>query len=114
MAETRIRALHLPKEINHVRDPSCHFRSRRRYSRPRTACMVKLHCCGLFNRDRHHWSDLTFHRGYTMKLNLSLHNMEPALALTAGILILIMPQLLNFIVAIYLIVVGVVGLSSKQ
>jgi len=34
----------------------------------------------------------------------------PALALVAGILILIRPQLLNNIVAIYLIVVGVLGL----
>ncbi len=36
----------------------------------------------------------------------------PALvALIAGILILIMPRLLNFIVAIYLIVVGLIGLG---
>ena len=34
----------------------------------------------------------------------------PLLALLAGILILIRPKLLAFIVAIYLIVVGVVGL----
>lgn len=32
-------------------------------------------------------------------------------ALIAGILILIMPRLLNFIVAIYLIVVGLIGLG---
>lgn len=31
--------------------------------------------------------------------------------LIAGILILIMPRLLNFIVAIYLIVIGIVGLG---
>ncbi len=36
----------------------------------------------------------------------------PALvALIAGILILIMPRLLNFIVAIYLIIVGLIGLG---
>jgi DUF3096 family protein len=34
----------------------------------------------------------------------------PLVALIAGILILIMPRLLNYIVAIYLIVVGVLGL----
>jgi len=34
----------------------------------------------------------------------------PGLALLAGILILIMPRLLNFIVAIYLIFIGIVGL----
>ena len=32
-------------------------------------------------------------------------------ALIAGILILIMPRLLNFIVAIYLIVIGLVGMG---
>lgn len=32
-------------------------------------------------------------------------------ALIAGILILIMPRLLNFIVAIYLIIIGLVGLG---
>lgn len=31
-------------------------------------------------------------------------------ALIAGILILIMPRLLNFIVAIYLIIIGLIGL----
>ena len=35
--------------------------------------------------------------------------LQPLLALLAGILILIRPKLLAFIVAIYLIVVGVLG-----
>jgi hypothetical protein len=35
---------------------------------------------------------------------------HPVLALVAGILILIFPRLLNYIVAIYLIVAGLVGL----
>ncbi|HTX24305.1 MAG TPA: DUF3096 domain-containing protein [Steroidobacteraceae bacterium] len=34
----------------------------------------------------------------------------PLAALIAGILILVMPRLLNYIVAIYLIVIGVLGL----
>ena len=34
----------------------------------------------------------------------------PLIALIAGVLILIVPRLLNYIVAIYLIVVGVLGL----
>ena len=38
-------------------------------------------------------------------------HLQPLVALIAGILILIMPRLLNFIVAIYLIVVGVTGLG---
>ncbi|KAB0676803.1 DUF3096 domain-containing protein [Aureimonas leprariae] len=39
---------------------------------------------------------------------------QPLVALVAGILILIAPRLLNYIVAIYLIVVGVVGLFGRQ
>lgn len=35
---------------------------------------------------------------------------QPILSLIAGIFILIFPRLLNFIVAIYLIVAGIVGL----
>jgi hypothetical protein len=36
--------------------------------------------------------------------------LQPLLALAAGILILIMPRLLNIIVAVYLILYGIVGL----
>ena len=38
----------------------------------------------------------------------------PLIALIAGILILIMPRLLNYIVAIYLILVGVLGLFGSR
>lgn len=38
----------------------------------------------------------------------------PLVSLIAGILILVMPRLLNFIVAIYLIVIGVVGLVGTR
>ena len=36
--------------------------------------------------------------------------LQPIVALIAGILILLMPRLLNFIVAIYLILIGIAGL----
>ena len=42
-----------------------------------------------------------------MTVHISL---MPLLSLIAGILILVMPRLLNYIVAIYLIAVGVLGL----
>ncbi len=42
-----------------------------------------------------------------MNLNLTI---GPLVSLIAGILILIMPRLLNYIVAIYLIVIGLLGL----
>ena len=38
-------------------------------------------------------------------------NLQPIVALIAGILILIIPRLLNIIVAIYLILVGIMGLG---
>ena len=41
---------------------------------------------------------------------MSLVVLQPVVALVAGILILIVPRLLNYIVAIYLIVVGILGL----
>lgn len=36
--------------------------------------------------------------------------MQPVIALLAGLLILIVPRVLNYIVAFYLILVGVLGL----
>ena len=42
-----------------------------------------------------------------MNLTLSL---APIVSLLAGILILIVPRLLNYIVAIYLILIGLIGL----
>ncbi len=42
-----------------------------------------------------------------LHLNLSI---APLVALLAGILILVMPRLLNYIVALYLIITGLLGL----
>ena len=39
-------------------------------------------------------------------------HITPIVALIAGILILIIPRLLNLVVAIYLIVVGLTGLNA--
>ena len=45
---------------------------------------------------------------------MNLHvTIGPVIALIAGILILVMPRLLNYIVAIYLIVTGVLGLAGS-
>jgi hypothetical protein len=38
--------------------------------------------------------------------------LQPLIALVAGILILMVPRLLNYIVAVYLILVGIAGLSG--
>lgn len=42
-------------------------------------------------------------------MNISL-SLAPIVALIAGILILIMPRLLNYIVAFYLIIIGLIGI----
>ncbi|MGA2707164.1 MAG: DUF3096 domain-containing protein [Steroidobacteraceae bacterium] len=42
-----------------------------------------------------------------MNMTLSL---APIVALIAGVLILVVPRLLNYIVAIYLIITGLIGL----
>jgi hypothetical protein len=42
-----------------------------------------------------------------MNINLTL---GPLISLIAGILILLVPKLLNYIVAIYLIIIGVIGI----
>jgi len=39
---------------------------------------------------------------------------QPIVALLAGILILIMPRLLSYIVAVYLIVIGILGLTHGK
>lgn len=49
-----------------------------------------------------------FSRAALMTINVV--TLQPLIALIAGILILIVPRLLNYIVAIYLIIIGVAGL----
>ena len=44
-------------------------------------------------------------------MNITL-GLTPLVSLIAGILILIVPRLLNYIVALYLIVIGVIGLAG--
>jgi len=47
------------------------------------------------------------------RMKTKWRRIEPVVALVAGILILIMPELLNIIVAVYLIVVGALGLAQR-
>ncbi|MEI7805368.1 MAG: DUF3096 domain-containing protein [Hyphomicrobiales bacterium] len=42
---------------------------------------------------------------------IGIAHLQPIVALIAGILILIIPRLLNIIVAVYLIFIGVMGLG---
>jgi len=45
-------------------------------------------------------------------MQLTAAHIAPLTAIIAGILILIIPRLLNYIVAIYLILIGLVGLNA--
>jgi hypothetical protein len=45
-------------------------------------------------------------------MTLTAEHLSPIVALIAGILILILPSLLNYVVAIYLIVTGLIGLNG--
>ena len=44
-------------------------------------------------------------------MTITAAHISPIIALIAGVLILIMPRFLNFIVAIYLIIIGLAGLG---
>ena len=44
-------------------------------------------------------------------MTLGVAHIQPIIALIAGVLILLMPRILNYVVAIYLIVTGVMGLG---
>ena len=52
-----------------------------------------------------------YFRSIYWEINHMPFDLQPAVALIAGILILLIPRLLNFIVAIYLIIIGVNGLA---
>lgn len=47
-------------------------------------------------------------------MTITAAHIPAIVALIAGILILVMPRLLNFIVAIYLICVGLIGLGALR
>ena len=83
----RVTAVHTPRSS--ARDPSSW---RRTGLRPRP----------VRRDDGAPWS-------YAMTINMV--HLSPIISILAGILILIMPRLLNYIVAIYLIVVGIIGLG---
>jgi hypothetical protein len=42
---------------------------------------------------------------------IGVAHLQPLVALLAGVLILLVPRILNYVIAIYLIVVGIMGLG---
>ncbi len=45
-----------------------------------------------------------------MELTLGADTFQPLVALLAGVLILIVPRILNYVIALYLFLIGVLGL----
>ena len=45
-----------------------------------------------------------------MHIDINVLTLQPLIALIFGILILIVPRILNYLIAIYLILVGILGL----
>ena len=43
-------------------------------------------------------------------MTVSIAHLQPIVAIVAGVLILLVPRILNYVVAIYLILVGLLGL----
>lgn len=76
-----------------------------RIKRLRAPCWTSAIGSGISFRARPHYKE------YIMHLTVAL---GPLISLIAGILILIMPRLLNYIVAIYLIVIGLIGLFGPS
>jgi hypothetical protein len=42
---------------------------------------------------------------------IGVAHLQPIVALLAGIIILLAPRILNYVIAIYLIVIGIIGLG---
>ena len=53
---------------------------------------------------------MRFYRETGMHLDIDIIAIQPLIALLFGILILILPRLLNYLIAIYLIIIGLTGL----
>jgi hypothetical protein len=48
----------------------------------------------------------------TMRLTTLVHHAMPFVAIGAGLLVLIRPQMMNYVVAAHLVLIGVVGLNG--
>jgi hypothetical protein len=46
-----------------------------------------------------------------LSMIIGIGHLQPIVSLLAGILILLLPRILNYVIAIYLIVIGIIGLG---
>jgi hypothetical protein len=49
--------------------------------------------------------------GSPMVIGVGIGHLQPIVALIAGVLILLVPRILNYVIAIYLIIDGIIGLG---
>lgn len=65
-------------------------------------------------QERRRSQNLRRRRRAMHEVSMNLHlTIGPIVSLIAGILILVVPRLLNYIVAIYLIIIGLIGLFGS-
>jgi hypothetical protein len=95
-----------------------------RQAAARHACLARLQGAGAQQGSRvsvqpagcqgKEWKTARFNATEELKMMaLDLLVFSPWLALIAGISILVVPRLLNYIVAVYLILIGIIGLSAQ-
>jgi len=46
-------------------------------------------------------------------MTISIGHLQPIVSIIAGVLILLVPRILNYVIAIYLILIGILGLGLK-
>ena len=97
----------LPQPASHARNSAPNFSDGNRFARSANVSVMHLRCTSGKVQVPPPQALL----GKIMNIHLSL---TPLISLIAGVLILIMPKLLNFIVAIYLILVGLIGIFGTN
>jgi len=65
------------------------------------------------NRTEKETHNLKMKEAFPMNVPIINAPIEPILALVVGVLILLVPRLLNYFVAVYLIAVGILGLMHR-
>ncbi|GDY37573.1 hypothetical protein ACINB_34650 [Acidovorax sp. NB1] len=75
------------------------------------SCRPSAQCAGAHPQAAAPYPVFDFSKDFPMSLSLSI---GPLVSLIAGILILVMPRLLSTIVALYLIIMGILGLLGMH
>jgi hypothetical protein len=74
--------------------------------------MILIARCGDFDPRNYFFVKVYPPRSRRSLMTITVAHITPLVALIAGILILLVPRLLNYVVAIYLIIVGITGLNG--